>query len=92
MDKLTYLKTGKSVLKSIIGQRKYLLKHNKGYLDGSFTKREIANIEYALPKLVSYHQMRDYLHRKQNELTFLIPSTNHKRRLQLRELLNEQIN
>ncbi len=87
MDKLSYLKRGKSLLRSIKSQREYLLRNGKGYVTTDFAKKELANIENALTTIVSGDQMRRYLVRKAPELRVLMPATNRKRHDELRELL-----
>lgn len=87
MDRLLYLKRGKSLLKSVVSQRQWLLKHDKGYVPGEFCRSEIRNIEYALGTIVSSDQMQKYLQRKEAEIRFLIPSKNKKRRQELEELI-----
>lgn len=87
MDKLSYLKRGKNLLRSIKKQREYLLKHGKGYVTGEFARKELANIDNALATIVSGNQMRRFLERKEPELRILMPAKNKKRHKELRELL-----
>jgi hypothetical protein len=92
MQPLEFLKTVKNLLRGIVAQRKYLLKHNKGYIESNFCKTEIANIEYALPKLVDATRAKAYLERKETVLRYLIPDSNPKRKEELRQLIETQLN
>ena len=92
MSKTEFLKSVKRLLKSIVAQRRYLLKTNKGHLESNFAKIELANIEYALPKLVDADRAKAYIERKETALRFLIPASNPKRHEELRQLINEQLN
>ncbi len=90
MDKLEYIKKTKNFLRKVVKQRKMLLKHDKSKLPYDFTKRELANIDYALPKLVRYDQIKDYIERKNAEIRYLIPGGNNKWIVEFDELLNMQ--
>lgn len=92
MDKTTFRKKGISLLRGIIKQRDFLLKHHKGHMESTWCKTEIQNIRYALPKLVDADKMKSYLERKETALRLLIPSTNKRCHDELRELINEQLN
>lgn len=90
-EKLNYLKRGKSLLKSVRDQRAWLLKHQKGYIHGQFVETELKNIEGAMVKIKSADQMQTYLQRKESELRYLIPANNKKRRNELQELLETNL-
>ena len=92
MTKQDYYKRAKSLLKSIIAQRRYLLVHLKGHVSSQWATTEIKNIENALTQIKSADQYRAYILRKETALRFLIPSTNPKRQEELRELIQEQLN
>lgn len=92
MDKLQYLKQARSLLKSIIAQRRYLLVHLKGHVDSKWATTEIRNIENAVHEIKSADQYRTYLQRKETTLRFLIPSSNIKRQEELRELIQTELN
>jgi len=87
MDKLSYLRRGINLLRSVKSQRQWLIRHQKGYLHGQFVEKELKNIEGALGTIKSAHQMHIFLHRKESELRYLIPSNNRKRRQELQELI-----
>lgn len=92
MDRTTYRKKAISLLNSVVKQRDWLLKYNKGHIESAWCKTEIENIRYALPKLVDAAKVKTYLERKESALRLLIPSTNIKRHNELRELIHEQLN
>jgi len=92
MDKIRYLKDGKNMLRGIIAQRKWLLKHKKGYLNPDFARKKINELEYHLSRINRADQMKTYLERKEAELRFLIPSTNKRRIEKLREMLHTNLN
>lgn len=92
MTKQDYYKQGKSLLKGVIAQRKWLLEHKKGYLNPEFTRQQIMNLEYALSKINSADKMRSYIERKESMLRLMIPTTNKKRIKKLRELVTAQLN
>jgi hypothetical protein len=92
MTKQDYYKRAKSLLKSIVAQRKWLLAHLKGHIDSQWAITEIRNIENAVTQIKSADQYRAYILRKETALRFLIPSTNPKRQEELRELIQEQLN
>lgn len=92
MDKLEFNKKAKNFLRKVLNQRKALLKHNKSKLPLEFTKTELANLDYALPKLVSYDQIKTYIDRKNAEIRYLIPTTHPKWITEFDELLESQLN
>lgn len=92
MSKLDFIKKTKIFLRKVIAQRKILLKHNASKLPLEFTQTEIANIDYAIPKLVSYDQIKTYIERKDAEIRYLIPTNRPKWTEEFRELLDMQIN
>jgi len=91
MNRTTYRKTAVNLLRGIVAQRRWLLKHNKGYVEPEFCMKEIANIEAAIPRLVDPDQVRNYLRRKHAELCYLIPASNRKRHQELERLITENI-
>jgi len=92
MTKTEFLKNVKSLLRSILAQRRYLLKTHKGHLDSNFAKTEIANIEHAIPSLVDADRAKAYIERKETVLRFLIPASNQKRHEELRQLIETSLN
>lgn len=92
MTKQDYYKKAKSLLRSIIAQRRYLLSHLKGHVNSQWATTELNNIENAVSTIKSADQYKAYIERKETALRFLIPTTNPKRHEELRQLINEQLN
>lgn len=92
MNKQQFLKSAKSLLKGILKQHRWLLRHDKSHQESSWCKTELNNIEHALPSLVDADRAKAYLERKETALRYLIPTTNRKRHDELRELINTQLN
>lgn len=92
MSKTEFLKAVKCLLKGVIAQRNWLVKHRKGYLESDWCKTEIANIGHAASTLTDAQRAKAYLERKETALRYLIPTTNQKRHEELRKLMEEQVN
>jgi hypothetical protein len=92
MSKTEFLKKVKSLLKGIVAQRTYLMKHKASHLDSNFARQEISNIEYAIPRLVDAARAKAYIERKETALRYLIPATNPKRQEELRKLIETSLN
>lgn len=92
MNKLSYLMRSKSFLRKVIKQRTWLTMHNKSCIENEFVDKELKNIEYALPKLVSSDKMQQYLLRKEAEIRYMIPARYLKWHNEFRELLTQQFN
>lgn len=92
MDKLEFNKKAKNFLRKVLNRRKALLKHDNSKLPLEFTKTELANIDYALPRLVSYDEIKAYIDRKNAEIRYLIPANNSKWIKEFDDLLETQIN
>ena len=92
MDKSTYRKEATDLLKGIIKQRDWLVKHHKGHMESDWCTKEIENIRFALPRLKDPQLVKAYINRNETTLRLLIPSTNPKRHEKLRELIHEEIN
>lgn len=86
MRKLQYLKQSKAFMRKVTQYRQFLQRNGKSHLNDSFVRTEVANIEYALPKIVSYDQACRYIRRKESVLRLLIPSNKKKWMNELREL------
>lgn len=88
MEKLQHLKQSKAFLRKVTRYRHWLQQNGKGYLNDDFVRTETANIEYALPRLVCYEQIVDYLHRKEMVIRLLIPGNKKKWIQELQELIS----
>lgn len=92
MNKTDYLKKAKSLFRSIISQRRWLLANLKGYVESNWAKTELNNIENAVSTIKDADRAKAYIERKETALRFLIPANNRKRHDELRELINSQLN
>lgn len=92
MDKLTYLKNAKAFLRKVIDYRRFLEKKGYSRLSGEFSKQEIANIDAALPKIVSSSQARNYIQRKEAAIRFLIPTNKKQWYAELTQLGEAELN
>lgn len=92
MDKISELNRIKGFLRNIIKSRKAIAKYGRSPMNNNFVKTEIANIDAALPTLVSLDKAKQYLERKETALRLLIPSNKGKWFDELRDLLNTQQN
>lgn len=92
MDATAYQEKAKRLLKGIVKQRDFLMKHDNSYLESNWCRTEMENLKYALPRLVDAHKTRGYILRKETTLRYLIPPKNLKRQEELRELIQEPIN
>lgn len=92
MTKLEHLRQTKRFLKKVVKYRKFLQGKGKSYLSSDFVKTETANIDYALPKLVSYDAVQKYLERKETVIRYLIPSNKKEWYNELRKLRETQLN
>lgn len=77
MSKLEYLKKVKAFLRKVVKYRDFLQKRGLGKLSSQFSKTETANINHALPKLVSCDKVQQYLIRKEAVIRMLIPTNKH---------------
>ena len=91
MKPADYLKSGKELLESVVNQRNYLVRTNKGHIDSEWAKTQIANIGYARATIKDARKMKQYIERKETIIRYMIPSGNRKRENQLRELIKEEI-
>jgi hypothetical protein len=92
MTKQDFRKRVISLLRGIINQRTWLIKHDKSYIESDWAQQEIRNITYAAKKLVDADRAKAYLERKETALRYLIPAKNRKWHDELRELINTQLN
>lgn len=92
MKKVEFLHRVKTLLRGIVCQRNYLVKHGKGYIESEWASQEIRNIDYAASKLVDPARAKAYIERHETVLRYLIPTSNPKRHDELRELINTQLN
>lgn len=92
MNKLDYLKSAKSLWKSIIAKRRWLLANHKGHVDSAWAKEKLNNLENARAVIKTADKARAYIEREETALRFLIPANDHKHHEQLRELINTQLN
>jgi len=90
MTKNQYLSQSKDFLRKLIRTRRWLMEHDKGFVSGKLTQTEIKNIEYALPRLVSATQMKNFLVRKQGVILLLIPTNKQKWYDEFRDLCSFQ--
>lgn len=92
MTKTEFLKAVKNLLRGVVAQRDWLVKHHKGYIESSWTKTEIANIDNAASTLKDADRAKVYLEKKETVLKFLIPVSNPRRHDELRKLIEQQLN
>jgi len=83
----TDLEKGRRILRSIRNQRRWCMKHKKGYTETEWARKELNNMEGALSTIKTSTEMRRYLERKQAEILYLMPSRNTIQRQKFRELL-----
>ena len=81
------LEKGRRILRSIKAQRRWCMKHRKGYTEREWARKELNNMEEALATIKTSTQMRRYLERKQAAILYLMPSRNTRQREKFRELL-----
>lgn len=87
MNKLSYLQQGQKILRSIKAQRVWCMKHQKGYVEADWARKELDNLEGALSTINTSAQMKRYLERKQETILDLMPARNTRQREKLRQLL-----
>lgn len=87
-NRLSILKEGQNILRSIRSQRLWCLKHEKGYLESEWARTQLNNMENALATIKSSDQMKKYLREKQTVIWLLMPGKNLKNRKRLSELMN----
>ena len=92
MTKQNFRRRVINLLRGIVKQRAWLLKHDKGYIESEWAKQELRNIGHAASTIVDADRAKAYLERKETALRYLIPTTNKKRHDELRELINTQLN
>ena len=92
MTKADFLKRTKSLLRSVIAQRRWLLAHFKGHIDSQWATTELKNLENAASTLTDADRAKIYLEKKETALRFLIPANNKKRHNELRELIDASLN
>lgn len=92
MNKQTFLKRTKNLLRGVLAHRTYLWKNNLIKTESSWAAREVANINNAIPKLVDADKARTFLEKHESAIRFLIPSDNLRNHNELRELLNANLN
>lgn len=92
MDKLSELNRIKGFLRKVIKSRKAIARYGKSPISSQFVKTEIANIDAALPQLVSLDSARKYIERKETALRMLIPSNKGVWFDELRDLIQNQLN
>ena len=83
-----YMKESRSLLRKVKNQRLWCLKHSKSYIDPTWAKNEIKNIEAALSTIKTTSQMKSYLIRKQPVIDSLMPGKNSKNHKKLQKLIN----
>jgi hypothetical protein len=83
----TDLEKGRSILRSIKAQRLWCMKHQKGYIETEWARKELNNLEAALSTIKTSAQMRRYLERKQASILDLMPARNTRQREKFRALL-----
>ena len=92
MNKLQQLKHAKDFLRKVVNYRKLLQRKGKSSLSSDFVRTETANIDYALPKLVSYDEIQKYIERKETVIRYLIPTNKKKWYDELRKIRETQLN
>lgn len=83
----SYLEKGRRILRSIKAQRRWCMKHRKGYTETDWARKELNNMEGALSTIQTSAEMRRYLERKEAAILYLMPSRNTRQREKFRELL-----
>lgn len=86
-NKLSVLKEGINILRSVHSQRLWCIKHNKSYIESEFAKRELNNLENAIATIKTSEKMKSYLQAKQPIIHLLMPGKNTKNHNRLRELI-----
>lgn len=92
MTKTDFLKRTKSLLRSVLAQRRWLLANLKGHVESNWAKTKLNNIENAVSTLTDAQRAKAYIEREETALRFLIPSNNKKRHDELRELIETSLN
>jgi hypothetical protein len=92
MNKLDYLKSAKSLWKSIIAKRRWLLTNLKGHVDSAWAKEKLRNLENAKSVIKTADKAKAYIEREETALRFLIPANDHKHHNLLRELIETRLN
>jgi len=92
MTKLGYLEKARSLWKSILLQRRWLLANIKGHVDSKWATEKLNNLENAKAVIKTADDAKAYIEKQETALRFLIPVNKKKLHEQLRELMENNLN
>lgn len=87
-----YLKKAKSLFRSIMAQRRYLLANFKGHVNSKWASEKLKNIENAAAVIKTADRAKAYIEKEETVLRYMIPANNKKLHDQLQELIETSLN
>ena len=90
MTRFQYLKASKTLLRSIVKQRRYLQAHSASKLPDDYVKEALANMENAISQIKTPERMHVYLKKNQSEILDLITPNTKKWRKQLKGFIKTE--